>query len=141
MIGIYDYRNRVYSPDLGRFLQTDPIRFDAGDGNIYRYVFNTPVNWVDPLGLQGGTYNQRTGGSANPGKNAYQPKAPSTIAKNVTGGIAAGAVAGSKGGAPGAIIGAKWGGLAGLAKGLNDVAWDWNKEWEDQNPDNKKPCK
>ena len=140
-IEIYDYRNRVYSPDLGRFLQTDPIRFDAGDGNIYRYVFNTPVNWVDPLGLQGGTYNQRTGGSANPGMNAYQPKAPSTIAKNVTGGIAAGAVAGSKGGAPGAIIGAKWGGLAGLDKGLNDVAWDWNKEWEDQNPDNKKPCK
>jgi len=50
MIGIYDYRNRVYSPDLGRFLQTDPIRFDAGDGNIYRYVGNDPVNWVDPTG-------------------------------------------------------------------------------------------
>jgi len=52
-IGIYDYRNRIYSPDLGRFLQTDPIRFDAGDVNIYRYVFNTPVNWVDPSGKMG----------------------------------------------------------------------------------------
>gem|GEM_PF-5573723 len=49
-IGIYDYRNRVYSPDLGRFIQTDPIRFDAGDGNIYRYVGNKPVNWTDPSG-------------------------------------------------------------------------------------------
>jgi RHS repeat-associated protein len=49
---LYDYRNRVYSPDLGRFLQTDPIRFDAGDVNLYRYVSNNPVNYVDPLGLE-----------------------------------------------------------------------------------------
>lgn len=24
-VGLYDYRNRVYSQELGRFLQTDPI--------------------------------------------------------------------------------------------------------------------
>jgi pimeloyl-ACP methyl ester carboxylesterase len=41
----------VYSAELGRFLQTDPIRFEAGDGNLYRYVANNPMNWVDPLGL------------------------------------------------------------------------------------------
>jgi RHS repeat-associated protein len=29
---LYDYRNRVYSAELGRFLQTDPIRFDAARG-------------------------------------------------------------------------------------------------------------
>jgi RHS repeat-associated protein len=50
-VGLYDYRNRVYSAELGRFLQTDPIRFSAGDGNLYRYVGNNAVNWVDPLGL------------------------------------------------------------------------------------------
>ena len=49
-IGIYDYRNRVYSANLGRFLQTDPIRFQAGDINIYRYVGNSPVNGTDPSG-------------------------------------------------------------------------------------------
>jgi len=49
-IGLYDYRNRVYSAELGRFIQTDPIRFDAGDGNLYRYVGNNPVNWTDPSG-------------------------------------------------------------------------------------------
>jgi RHS repeat-associated protein len=48
---LYDYRNRVYSPDLGRFLQTDPIRFSAGDVNLYRYVGNNPINDVDSLGL------------------------------------------------------------------------------------------
>ncbi|MBF2022221.1 MAG: RHS repeat-associated core domain-containing protein, partial [Hydrococcus sp. C42_A2020_068] len=48
---IYDYRNRAYSVELGRFLQTDPIGFDAGDVNLYRYVANDPINALDPLGL------------------------------------------------------------------------------------------
>lgn len=48
----YDYRNRVYSADLGRFLQSDPIRFEAGDGNLSRYVGNDSTNHVDPEGLQ-----------------------------------------------------------------------------------------
>ena len=48
--GLYDYRNRFYSPLLGRFLQTDPIRFEGEDFNLYRYVGNEPVIWVDPVG-------------------------------------------------------------------------------------------
>jgi RHS repeat-associated protein len=52
-IGLYDYRNRTYHPVLGRFLQTDPLRFDADDLNLYRYVFNNPVNLSDPLGFEG----------------------------------------------------------------------------------------
>ena len=43
-IGIYDYRNRMYSPLLGRFLQNDPLGFDAGDNNLYRYCGNNPAN-------------------------------------------------------------------------------------------------
>ncbi len=50
-IGLYDYRNRAYSPNLGRFMQPDPIGFDAGDVNIYRYVGNSAVNAKDPEGL------------------------------------------------------------------------------------------
>ena len=53
-VGLYDYRNRVYSAELGRFLQTDPIRFSAGDVNLYRYVGNGVVNLVDPEGLNEG---------------------------------------------------------------------------------------
>jgi RHS repeat-associated protein len=49
-VGLYDYRNRVYSPELGRFLQTDPIRFDAKDVNLYRYVKNSTTRFIDPTG-------------------------------------------------------------------------------------------
>ncbi|MDD2710288.1 MAG: hypothetical protein PHV34_20080 [Verrucomicrobiae bacterium] len=49
--GLYHYRARAYSPDLGRFLQSDPIDFEGGDSNLYRYCGNNPVNWRDPSGL------------------------------------------------------------------------------------------
>jgi RHS repeat-associated protein len=48
---LYDYRNRVYSPELGRFLQNDPIRTDGGDMNLCRYAWNNVVNLRDPSGL------------------------------------------------------------------------------------------
>lgn len=48
---LYDYRNRFYSDSLGRFLQTDLLRFEADDVNLYRYVRNNPVNQTDALGL------------------------------------------------------------------------------------------
>jgi RHS repeat-associated protein len=50
-VGLYDYRNRVYSCELGRFLQIDPIRFDAGDVNLYRYAGNRAIYSSDPYGL------------------------------------------------------------------------------------------
>src|SRR2546421_221940 len=48
---LYDYRNRLYQPELGRFLQPDPKEFAAGDYNLYRYCHNDPVNRSDPTGL------------------------------------------------------------------------------------------
>src|SRR2546421_1007291 len=50
-LGVYDYRNRLYHPELGRFLQPDPKEFGAGDYNLYRYCHNDPVNHTDPDGL------------------------------------------------------------------------------------------
>ncbi len=48
---VYDFRNRLYQPELGRFLQPDPKEFAAGDYNLYRYCHNDPVNHSDPTGL------------------------------------------------------------------------------------------
>jgi RHS repeat-associated protein len=51
--GIYDLRFRAYSPDIGRFLQPDPISFQGDRTNLYRYVGNNPQNRRDPSGLLG----------------------------------------------------------------------------------------
>ncbi len=48
---LYHFRHRHYSATLGRWTQTDPIGFDAGDTNLYRYEGNSPGNGVDPYGL------------------------------------------------------------------------------------------
>lgn len=49
---LYSMRARVYSPSIGRFLQTDPILTEGGV-NLYAYVGNDPVNGVDQSGLSG----------------------------------------------------------------------------------------
>jgi RHS repeat-associated protein len=57
-VGMYYYKARIYSPTLGRFMQTDPVGYDGGI-NIYAYVGNDPVNRTDPDGLRWLTDGER----------------------------------------------------------------------------------
>ncbi|HEY9157294.1 RHS repeat-associated core domain-containing protein [Candidatus Binatus sp.] len=77
--GLDYYRARYYSPTFQRFIAQDPIGIRSGDLNLYAYVSNSPLNWIDPSGLiinviggpvEQGEYNQATSYlSQDPGMN------------------------------------------------------------------------
>jgi len=55
--GLYDNQSglvrfgvRDYDPETGRWTAKDPIRFVGGDANLYGYVLNDPINWIDSEG-------------------------------------------------------------------------------------------
>ena len=57
--GLYDSNTkfvrfgvRDYDAEIGRWTSKDPIRFDGDGSNLYGYVLNDPINFIDPNGLQ-----------------------------------------------------------------------------------------
>jgi len=60
--GLYLSMYRAYSPNLARWLSRDPIG-ESGGINLYGYVANNPINWVDPDGLSS---ESPSGGQKNP---------------------------------------------------------------------------
>lgn len=48
--GLYFYRARYYSSQVGRFISEDPIGLSGGP-NVYAGLRDSPLNFIDPLGL------------------------------------------------------------------------------------------
>ena len=48
--GLYYNRHRYFNPAQGRYIIQDPIGLEGG-WNLYSYVINNPIAWIDPLGL------------------------------------------------------------------------------------------
>lgn len=46
-----DNHFRHYDASVGRWLSKDPILFNGGETNLYGYVMNDPINYIDPVGL------------------------------------------------------------------------------------------
>jgi len=77
-------RHRDYSPTLGRFIERDPIGFEAGDNNWYRFVANGPTIGVDPLGL---AEAQFAGGATSWNVSAYTNRGAVFFGKGVNAGF------------------------------------------------------
>ena len=66
--GLQYSRARFYDPQIGRFISEDPIGFAGGDVNLYGYVWNNPLNYVDPFGLDVRAYYWRKRGKNGGGR-------------------------------------------------------------------------
>ena len=52
---LYFNRARYYGPTYQRFIAQDPLDFVGGGPNLYSYVLNNPITFVDPSGLSTAT--------------------------------------------------------------------------------------
>lgn len=50
--GLVRFGARDYDPSVGRWVSKDPIRFTGRDTNIYAYVGNDPLGFIDPTGTE-----------------------------------------------------------------------------------------
>ena len=94
--GLVRFGYRDYDPDTGRWTAKDPIGFAGGDTDLFGYVQNDPVSFVDPYGLKFGLSDAL--GAIN-----------SAIEANGTGAMIGGVI----GGAAGTLMYGPLGGVAG----------------------------
>jgi RHS repeat-associated protein len=117
--GLYYYRARYYNPNTGRFLSEDPISFGGGDSNLYSYVFNSPVNYLDPSGhgalgrFIGGRIGAGLGSFVGGGIGGSLGASGGTLVAPGVGTV----TVGGAGAVTGKFIGGRIGGIGGAAIG------------------------
>jgi len=126
--GLQYSRARWYSSSIGGFISRDPLGLVAGDFNVYRYVGNNPVIYVDPSGLMslgarvatGATAGAVTGAAtgAVAGGGAMMSGIMGGVFGAVSGALASPKASFAEVAAVGAIEGIVSGVLSGVAAGL-----------------------
>ncbi|XP_055611840.1 uncharacterized protein LOC129758364 [Uranotaenia lowii] len=132
-LGLYNYHARLYDPDIGRFLQVDPLEQYASP---YKYAGNSPLDMVDPDGRFAFLIPLTILGTAYLGGLIYNSNAKpwewdwkdsgtwfSVIGGGALGGVTAG-ILGLAG--TGVILGAYLGG-ASSEKNWFPRQWEWSK--------------
>jgi RHS repeat-associated protein len=123
--GLVRFGYRDYDPNTGRWTAKDPIGFAGGDTDLYGYVANDPVNWIDPDGLYKFLIKQFVQRTIKAASNSYyrnfDPAGRRIISAGIAG-AAGGAVAGALVGTPvlglGAAPSALGGSIIGFSAGL-----------------------
>jgi RHS repeat-associated protein len=117
--GLYDQHTKLtrfgvrdYDAEVGRWTAKDPLGFAARDSNLYGYVLNDPVNFVDPDGKFAQLIGGFAGGTA---AGALVGATLGVLKITFTGGSLAEIFLGA---AKGAVIGGAVGGLGGLVSTL-----------------------
>ena len=121
--GLVRFGYRDYDPDTGRWTAKDPIGFAGGDTDLFGYVQNDPVNFVDStgeIGIPGAVLGVALGASAGfiSGIASGDPSAGfwAGVAGSVAGGLAGGVVGFfAPNGSP--VVGGMIGGLVAGATG------------------------
>jgi RHS repeat-associated protein len=71
--GLHYNWHRFYDPETGRYISADPIGLAGEDVNLFSYVGQDPINWIDPWGLL------RNHGRNGPPPNHFKEPRPYTI--------------------------------------------------------------
>jgi RHS repeat-associated protein len=69
--GLVRFGLRDYEPEIGRWTAKDPIDFAGGDADLFGYVQNNPVNFIDPWGLLVQIHSRSVQGTGGFGAHTY----------------------------------------------------------------------
>ena len=80
--GLHQNWHRDFKPEVGRYVEADPIGINKGYNHLYVYVGNNPVNWFDPLGLSSCEYYTK---ACDENGGIYECKIASIACENIPG--------------------------------------------------------